>query len=140
MRFAAALCFLALLLPAATGGSDSRIAVIVHRDRRDALDVTAVASIYLRKRRFWADGAPIVPINREADSGLRERFTRRVFATASGQLSAYWNRQYFHGILPPATLSSTPSMKRFVSEEPNAIGYVEADAVDSSVRVALMLD
>jgi ABC-type phosphate transport system substrate-binding protein len=94
----------------------------------------------LRKRRFWEDGAPIIPLNREAGSTLREAFSRRVFGTGSAQLSTYWNEQYFQGVLPPATLSSSESMKRFVAQERNAIGYVELEAADASVRVALVLD
>ncbi len=135
-----ALFLVALLLPAVAGGGDLRIAVIVHRDRRDALDVTDVAQIYLRKRRFWNDGSPIIPLNREAGTSIREAFSGRVFGTTSEQLSGYWNQQYFHGVLPPATLSSSQSTRRFVASEPNAIGYVEVDAVDETVRVATILD
>jgi ABC-type phosphate transport system substrate-binding protein len=139
-RVLAAACLAAVLFPAMAGGGDPRIAVILHRQRRDSLDTPTVASVYLRKRRFWDDGAPIIPVNRELGSPLRESFARRVFGIASSQLSAYWNEQYFHGVLPPVTLSSTQSIKRFVAEEPNAIGYVEAESVDDSVRVALMLE
>jgi ABC-type phosphate transport system substrate-binding protein len=138
-RFFAALVAAMLVgVPAVGGGV--RIAVIVHPDRRDALDVPSVASIYLRQRRFWSDGAPIIPLNREASSALREEFSRRVLGSGSAQMSVYWNERYFHGVLPPATLSSSAAMKRFIASERNAIGYVEAEDVDSSVRVALILD
>lgn len=139
-RLFTSLCLVTTLLATSAGGGDPRIAVIVHRERRDALDVREVASIYLRKRRFWEDGAPIIPLNREAGSPLREAFSRKVFGTNSSQLSAYWNEQYFHGVLPPATLSSSESMKRFVAQERTAIGYVELEMADASVRVALVLD
>ena len=139
-RLLTSVVLLAALLGDAATGADPRIAVIVHRDRQGTLDVSAVATIYLRKRRFWDDGMPILPINREANSPLRAAFTRRVFDLDSSQLAAYWNEQYFHGVMPPATLSSSESMKRFVAKERGAIGYVELDAADSSVRVALVLD
>ena len=139
-RLFTSVCLFATLLATSAGGGNTRIAVIVHRDRRDALDVPAVASIYLRKRRFWGDGAPIIPLNREAETPLREAFSRRIFGTGSTQLSAYWNEQYFHGVMPPATLSSSESMKRFVAQELNAVGYVELEMADASVRVALVLD
>jgi ABC-type phosphate transport system substrate-binding protein len=139
-RLLTGLCLLVTLLATSAGGGDPRTAVIVHRDRREALDVRDIASIYLRKRRFWDDGAPIIPLNREAGSTLREAFSRRIFGTGSAQLSAYWNEQYFHGVMPPATLSSSQSMKRFVAQELNAVGYVELEAADASVRVAMILD
>jgi ABC-type phosphate transport system substrate-binding protein len=139
-RLFAGVSLLATLLATSAGGGDPRIAVIVHRDRRDVLDTPAVASIYLRKRRFWEDGAPIIPLNREAGSTLREAFSRRIVGTVSAQLSGYWNEQYFHGVMPPATLSSSESMKRFVAQELNAVGYVEVEVADASVRVAMVLD
>jgi len=139
-RLFTSLCILATVLASAAGGGDPRIAVIVHRERRDTLDVRDVAAIYLRKRRFWEDGAPIIALNREAGNPLREAFSRKVLGTTSAQLSGYWNEQYFHGILPPATLSSSESTKRFVAQEPNAVGYVELEIADASVRVAIVLD
>ena len=139
-RLAAWFCLALLLADVAVAGERTRVAVIVHPDRQEPLDVASVASIFLRKRRFWDDGTPIIPLNREAGSKLRETFSRLVFGVGSTQLAIYWNEQYFHGTLPPATLSSSEAMRRFVAQERNAIGYVEAEAVDSSVRKALILD
>jgi len=86
-----------------------------------------------------AGRSPIVPLNREAGSKLREAFSQRVFDSSSAALAEYWNEQYFLGMFPPATLSSTLAVKRYVAVEPNAIGYVESAAVDGTVRVALEL-
>jgi ABC-type phosphate transport system substrate-binding protein len=38
-----------------------------------------------------------------------------------------------------ATLSSTEAVKRYVASDPNAIGYVDAGYVDSTVRLVLEL-
>ncbi len=115
------------------------IAVVVHPSRDQSLPRDDVARIFLKKQRFWDDGAAIIPLNREAGSAIREAFTRRIFGMASTELAAYWNDQYFLGTFPPATLSSTEAVKRYVASDRNAIGYVEAGSVDSSVRVALEL-
>ena len=98
-----------------------------------------MARVFLRKQRFWPDGSPIIPLNREAGSELREAFSRWIFDAGSAALAGYWNDQYFLGMFPPATLSSTLAVKRYVAAEPNAIGYIESAAVDSSVRVVLEL-
>jgi ABC-type phosphate transport system substrate-binding protein len=139
-RLLAALGVAAILLGAPASAGRVRIAVIVHRERKDALDISTVARLYLRQRRFWEDGTPVIPLNREAGSSLREEFSQRVFGASSDQMSGYWNERYFHGVLPPATLSSSAAMKRYIAAERNAIGYVEAEAADDSVRVALILD
>jgi ABC-type phosphate transport system substrate-binding protein len=140
LRRAAPLLALALSLVASSARpADVAIAVIVHPSRNQPLPLDDVARIFLKKQRFWDDGAPIVPLNREAESRLRERFSRKVFGMSSSALAAYWNDQYFLGTFPPVTLSSTEAVKRYVASDPNAIGYVEASSVDSTVRVVLDL-
>ena len=104
------------------------------------LTLPEVAQIYLKKRRFWEGGARIVPVNRDSGSAARERFTRQVFGEAAAQLVIYWNRQYFRGVLPPATFASDEAVKRFVAQEPLAIGYISTRRADVSVKVVLRLE
>ncbi len=113
--------------------------MIVHRSRESRLDVEELARIYLKERRHWAGGETIVPVNHASGSSLRDAFSDVVLARTPQQLERYWNRQYFLGVLPPATLASDEAVKRFVARERRAIGYIRASALDSSVRVALRL-
>jgi ABC-type phosphate transport system substrate-binding protein len=116
------------------------LAVIVHGARADRPSRDEIAQIYLKQRRFWADGERIVPVNRESESRAREAFVSRILGTTARQLVVYWNRQYFQGVLPPATLASDEAVRRFVASEKRAIGYVHPGTVDGSVRVVLQLD
>jgi len=133
---------LALLVfaPANITGQESRVAVIVHPERRGELSTDEVAQIYLRRKRFWDDGTPIVPLNLPLQAPLRTRFSRLVLQQAEPRLADYWNRLYFDGILPPATLASTEAIRRYVASDANAIGYVPVSEVDGSVRVILHLE
>ena len=132
---------LVLVLAAPLGAAADPIAVIVHRDRDvEELMPEVIAQIYLRQRGFWPEGEAIVPINREADSPIRDGFSRRLLGRSAAQLRSYWNRRYFQGVLPPATLASDEAVRRFVAAEPRAIGYVAASAVDGSVQVVLEFD
>jgi hypothetical protein len=135
---AALLVWIALLAarPAAAEG----LAVIVHGQRTDRPTIAEIAQIYLKQRRFWSDGMRIVPVNHPSDSAARAIFDRRVLGKDPAELVVYWNRQYFHGVLPPATLASDEAVKRFVASEREAIGYVDPRVVDDSVRVVLRLD
>ena len=130
---------LALLAPALAGGRE-RVAVIVHPERHADLSIEDVAQIYLRRKRFWEDGAPVVPLNLPSANPLRERFSSLVLRETETRLADYWNRLYFRGILPPATLVSTESVRRYVASDPNAIGYLPDSEVDGSVRVLLRLE
>ena len=133
---------LALAVLAASGVADPQepVAIIVHPDRRVELSLEALAQVYLRRKRFWDDGSTIIPLNLPPQAALRARFSERVLDQAETRLADYWNRQYFHGILPPATLASTQAVLRYVAADPNAIGYVPVSEVDASVRVVLRLE
>ena len=129
----------ALLLALAASAAAEELAVIVHPTRTTALDASEIAQIYLKQRRRWPEGSTIVPVNREPDSAERKQFASAVLGQTPQQLAVYWNRRYFHGVQPPATLASEEAVKRFVAREPRAIGYVRVSALDASVRVALRL-
>jgi hypothetical protein len=131
---------LTVLAPASIAGQEDRVAVIVHPQRHAALSIEEVTQIYLRRKRFWDDGAVIVPLNLPSGAPLRARFSGRVLYPTETRLADYWNRQYFYGILPPATLASTEAVRRYVASDPNAIGYVPVSEVDGSVRVILHLE
>ena len=137
-RSARPLLITAALLVAAPALAED-IAVIVNKDRTTQLNREEIAQIFLKKRRFWDDGTPMLPVNQSAGSTTRASFDRAVFGAGARRLSVYWNRAYFGGVLPPATLASDEAVRRFVVSEPRAIGYIRAGAVDASVRVVLIL-
>ena len=136
----AAVALLLSLAPSAVAEDRPAIAVIVHPSRTDAFSLELLGHIYLRRKRFWDDGTPIVPLNLSAEAPLRAAFTERVLRQSDARLADYWNRQYFYGVTPPATLASTAAMRRYVAADPNAVGYVPASEVDDSVRVVLRLE
>jgi ABC-type phosphate transport system substrate-binding protein len=131
---------LTLLAPTRGAGEAVDIVVIiVHPRHTSQLSLEDVAQIYLKRRRFWDDGSPVVPLNLPSGTPLRERFSRVVLRDSEARLAEYWNRQYFYGIFPPATLASTGAVRRYVASDPNAIGYLPGSEVDGSVRAVLHL-
>jgi ABC-type phosphate transport system substrate-binding protein len=139
MRASAGVLTALLLTMIAAPLHAEEIVVIVHPERGSRLDVEELARIYLKQRKHWRGGETIVPVNHESGSPVRAAFVSSVLAQTPQQLALYWNRQYFHGVLPPATLASDEAVKRFVASERRAIGYIRASALDSSVRVVLRL-
>ena len=130
-----------LLAPTQLGAADLRVKVITHPTRPGKLTESDVRAIYLKQRRLWSDGRPIIPINREAGSGARELFSERIFGQDSRRLATYWNQRYFEvGEFPPATLASDEAVMRFVAGNENAIGYVTREDVGDSVAVVLVLN
>jgi hypothetical protein len=136
----AALVVVLLLAGPARTEEHPGIAVIVHPSRSVALSPELLGQIYLRRKRFWDDGTPIVPLNLPVGTSLRTAFAAVVLRQSDARLADYWNRQYFHGIVPPATLASTEAVRRYVAADPNALGYLPTAEVDDSVRVILRLE
>ena len=85
----------------AASAGEIELAVIVHPSRATSLTREAVKRIYLKRQRFWADGQEIVVINQEVATAARQTFTRLVFGDEAARLPAYWNQEYFQGVLPP---------------------------------------
>ena len=116
------------------------MAVIVHPERRAELSVAELAQIYLRRKQRWEDGDVIVPLNLASGLPHRAQFSQRVLRQTEARLADYWNRRYFDGVMPPATLASTAAVRRYVAADRRAIGYVPAAEVDATVRVILYLE
>ena len=131
---------LGLAMSAALAQDDGRLAVIVHPARAVELSLDQVAQIYLRRKQHWDDGDLIVPLNLAANVPLRTRFSRRVLRQTETRLADYWNRRYFDGVMPPATLASTAAVRRYVAADRRAIGYVPEAEVDDSVRAILFIE
>ncbi len=140
-RFLAAWAASWLLLGSPLGAVDERVRLIGHPTRAAVLTKADVRAIYLKRKVLWTDGQPIIPINREAGSEVRELFSERIFGQDSRRLATYWNQRYFEaGEFPPATLASEEAVLRFVSENRNALGYVVTQDIGDSVVVLLVLD
>jgi ABC-type phosphate transport system substrate-binding protein len=132
--------FVGSLLPAPIGAFDQGLSVIVHPSRTAKLTRSDLRGIYLKQKLFWDDGEPIVAINREAGSTIRETFSEAILGQSTRQLASYWNQRYFEaGEFPPPTLASEEAVLRFVATNPSAIAYVSTESADSSVRVLLTI-
>jgi ABC-type phosphate transport system substrate-binding protein len=103
------------------------------------LSAALVANIFRRKRQFWDDQTRIVAVNLPALHPLRRHFSQQIFKRSPEDLQAYWNDQYFHGVLPPAVLASEEAVIRFVVDTPGAVGYVWACSVDKRVSVVALI-
>ena len=56
-------------------------------------------------------------------------------------MKAAWSRLVFSGkATPPKEMANSADMKKFVAGNPDAIGYIEKSAVDSSVKVVFSAD
>lgn len=103
------------------------------------ISVEQLADIYTLKRISWANKIQVVPVNREASSAEREKFSETVFKLSTQELKEYWNRLRFQGKLPPLVQTSDQAVLGFVRSVPGAIGYINATQAPTDVKVLLRL-
>ena len=141
----AALFFLCFMPRVIEAQERTSLAVVVSAQAsedlaREAVNPDTLTQIFKRKKMLWRRGGRIVPVNLPADSPLRQQFSVLILKQSPEALEAYWNQQYFQGVLPPHVLASETAVRRFVAQTENAIGYLSACAVDDSLRVVVLID
>ena len=99
------------------------------------LTMREIEAIYLLRITTWPDGSHIVPVNREASSEIRAKFTAEALKQDNASLAAYWNEMHFQGKLPPVVQESEPAVLAFVQRVPGAIGYISASTAAVGVKV-----
>ena len=122
------------------------LCVIVHPDNPvQTLTASQISDLYLgRARGFDSNGLTnsthATIYEQPENSPLREAFFRSINGMSLNRVTAYWARLRFSGqVLPPEGLPDSRTVLNKVNTNPNAIGYIESDLVDRSVKVVLRL-
>lgn len=126
------------LLPSPAGVYAIDVAVIVHQDNTlDEISRRDLSRLFKGEKRHWADASNVYVIMQEDGSPEKGLIVRKIFKMRPNELKRYWLTKIIKGELLsfPRTLSSSDAVKRFVRHIPSAIAYVNADAVDGSVKV-----
>jgi ABC-type phosphate transport system substrate-binding protein len=127
----------ALLISAGALAADD-VVVIVNKDTPHLVDRDYVAGIYTGRIKGWPDGSPAFPLDQGESSPARAEFYAKVVGRSQANMQALWAQNIFAGKgLPPKVASPGAEMKRLVSTNRNAIGYILASEVDGTVKVLL---
>lgn len=131
--FKKSLC-LSLLILSTSALAD--VAVIVNSANASAINDNDISRIFLGKKKKFASGESIEPINSSAGGSARTEFEKKVLKKSANQVKAYWSKLVFSGKGKPLKeIGSDADVLKHVAENPNAIGYVDAGSVNGSVKV-----
>lgn len=134
-RLGVAVLGLALSMGAGAAVADV-VAVVSARSPVTALSKDQVADIFLGKTALFPDGEQAVPIDQAEGSVARDEFYARFTGKSAAQIKAHWSKIIFTGRgQPPKEVPDGIEARKRVAENPNAIGYIEQNLVDGSVRV-----
>ena len=114
----------------------SDVVVIVNKDNSNTVNKALVIKIYTGEAKNWPDGGPVFALDQAEASPIRANFNSSVLGKSSGNMKALWAQNIFSGKgLPPKVVDPDVEVKRVVSTNKNAIGYIKASSADDSVKV-----
>jgi ABC-type phosphate transport system substrate-binding protein len=121
--------------------SQAEIAIIVNNSVSvPSISADEAANIFLGKVNELPGGIRMVPIDQEDGQKAHAEFYNKVVKKDAAQLNAYWSRLIFTGKgEPPKKMADNGDVLALVAANPNIIGYVDASAVNSTVKVLLRI-
>ncbi|MCW8875210.1 MAG: phosphate ABC transporter substrate-binding protein [Gammaproteobacteria bacterium] len=121
--------------------AQAELAIIAHPGNSlESIDQAEVERIYLGRSRSFPGGGSVKPLDQAPGNDMRDKFFASVLNMTEAQVTGYWSRRMFSGKgTPPDTLADDLAVKARVASDPNSLGYVREDVVDSSVKVLLLI-
>lgn len=131
---------LVLMMLVSINSAWADVVVIINNENQVTLSKKDISRIFLGKLKTYSTGNSIKPINAGHQDNLRNAFNRKVLNKSSNQVKAYWSKLIFSGKgTMPKELSSDAEIKAFIAGNPDAIGYIDSNNLDKSVKVILTL-
>jgi ABC-type phosphate transport system substrate-binding protein len=128
---------LGMSLVAANAHADV-VVIVSAKSPITSLTAEQTARIFLGKTSSFPDDRDAIPIDQAEGSPIKDEFYSKVVHKNSSQLAAYWAKIIFTGDgRPPEKLESNAAVRKAVANNPNAIGYIDKNAVNRSVKVIL---
>jgi len=132
--------FIVMLLTVVAAANAHADVVVIVNQKNPLANLTAaqVSAIYLGNTTKFPDGGPVALADLPESAAARSDFYQKTVGRSAAQAKATWARITFTGqASPPKELKSNADVKAFVAGDLKAMGYIDASAVDSSVKVVL---
>ena len=111
--------------------ASAELVIVVNPQNQATRMTSAQASQF-----FLGGSVLFTPVEQAPESSIRAEFYKKVLEKEAAQVQAIWSRIVFTGKgKPPKEYKSSTDVKKAISENVNAIGYIEKSAVDDSVKV-----
>jgi len=112
------------------------VVVVSAKSAITTLSTVQIVDIFLGRRTRFPDGSAAVPIDQSEGTPARGEFYARFADMSPAQLKAFWSKLIFTGRgQPPIAVATAAEAKKLLLANPNAIGYLDQSAVDSTLRV-----
>ncbi|MES2262631.1 MAG: hypothetical protein V4724_29245 [Pseudomonadota bacterium] len=113
----------------------TELVVIVHPKNRATRMFGEQASQF-----FLGKSSLFTPVEYGDSNALRAEFAQKVLGKDTAQVKAIWSKLVFTGkAVPPREYATAADVKRAVAADVSAIGYIDRNSVDDSVKVILSI-
>lgn len=132
------LFFLGFLL---TNTANAEIAVVVNKNSPlTSITIKEAKRIFLGITKKLPDGSNIEIVDHADASSLKEDFYMTLTNKSVVQINSRWAGLVFSGQgIPPKQAKGNQGVKRWLQENPNGIGYIDSQHLDSSVKNILTI-
>jgi ABC-type phosphate transport system substrate-binding protein len=139
LKLRAVAAFVLLVAGPGTGMATADVvAVVSARGPETVMTTNQVVDIFLGRTSRFPDGRPAVPIDQAEGSVARDEFYFAYAGKSQAQLNAHWAKIVFTGRgQPPIEVANDLAVRKYLADHPGAIGYIERNLVDASVRVVV---
>jgi ABC-type phosphate transport system substrate-binding protein len=129
---------LALTLLVVNFATADVVAVVSSTSTITTLSNAQVIDIFLGKVNRFPDGTLAVPIDQMEGSPTRDEFYATFAGKSPAQLKSLWAKIIFTGRgQPPKAVPNNIEVRKLLAANPQAIGYIERSALDSTVKILL---
>jgi ABC-type phosphate transport system substrate-binding protein len=130
------LLVLGLLGPPGAVAADVAVVINPANPERD-LSETELARIFRLERQHWKAGGRVYLVLRESGAPQKDLVLRHLYRMNDLELKQFWLGKLYRGEIAsvPRVVSSDAMVKRIVAQAPNAIGFIDAGALDGTVKV-----
>ena len=128
--------FLLLFLCSATTSMADTLIVVNKENETTALTRGQIVDLYMGRYNTFPNNEAAFPLDQPADSEIRAEFYKKLTKKRVAEINAYWARLLFSGrATPPRVLPDSSAVKKAVSMNKGAIGYIDSAELDESVKV-----
>ncbi len=116
-------------------GLNADLAIIVNKSNTiTEISQLDMQNIYSGKKTTWDDGKPIEAVFLTSNQAT-DIFLKDVIKKTLPQYTNFWKKAVFTGTgNPPKEFSSAEEMKKFVSTNPNALGFISSSQLDNTLK------
>jgi ABC-type phosphate transport system substrate-binding protein len=131
-----AFCLLAAGGRAAAPRSPEYLVIVNAENPASSAERKFLSDVFLKKTTRWSGGQLIRPVDQNADSAVRRRFSEEVLERSVTAVRSYWQQVIFSGRdVPPPELSGDDTVLEYVKNHAGAVGYVSGGASTAGAKV-----